>query len=258
MSDEHYDDDHIAFLEALWGEGYLSPGGAEEVARVLDGLDLSGRHILDIGCGAGGITVSLVRDHGAGKVTGIDVEAPACDAARARVEALGLSGRIAIRQVDPGPWPMLDLSFDMVFSKDSIIHIADKHALAAEAFRVLKPGGWFAASDWLMASSTPSDQMRAYIAKEGLGFEMASPARYVSALEAAGFTDIRLTNRNGWYLETARAEHAWLSGAGYDGLVARHGAPFIDDQIATWAMMIGVLESGEHCPHHIRARRPGN
>lgn len=30
-----YDDTAIRFLEALWGEGYLSPGGPEEVDRVL-------------------------------------------------------------------------------------------------------------------------------------------------------------------------------------------------------------------------------
>ena len=40
MSDSEflYDDLHIAFLEDLWGEGYLSPGGAEEAARVLEAL----------------------------------------------------------------------------------------------------------------------------------------------------------------------------------------------------------------------------
>ena len=39
---EEYPDALVEFLEVLWGEGYLSPGGAEEVARVLDGIDLSG------------------------------------------------------------------------------------------------------------------------------------------------------------------------------------------------------------------------
>ena len=52
-----YDDATVDFLEALWGEGYLSPGGPEEVARILAGLDLAGRIVLDIGCGSGGITV---------------------------------------------------------------------------------------------------------------------------------------------------------------------------------------------------------
>ncbi len=60
-----YDDLTVDFLEALWGDGYLSPGGPEEVARILAGLDLAGRTVLDIGCGSGGITVSLARDYGA-------------------------------------------------------------------------------------------------------------------------------------------------------------------------------------------------
>ena len=37
-TDQLYDNAHIAFLESIWGEGYLSPGGPDEVARVLQGL----------------------------------------------------------------------------------------------------------------------------------------------------------------------------------------------------------------------------
>ena len=44
-----YDEHAIAFLEELWGEGYLSPGGADEVDRVLAGIDLTNRSVLDIG-----------------------------------------------------------------------------------------------------------------------------------------------------------------------------------------------------------------
>ncbi len=57
-------------------------------------------------------------------------------------------------------------------------------------FRVLKPGGWFAASDWLMAhDDAPSPEMATYIALEDLDFAMASPARVIAAaLEAAGFS----------------------------------------------------------------------
>ena len=55
-----------AFLEDIWGDGFLSPGGAEEAARVLDGLDVAGKRVLDIGCGSGAIAVMLVQDMGAG------------------------------------------------------------------------------------------------------------------------------------------------------------------------------------------------
>src|SRR5690606_9272935 len=164
-----YDDATTEFLEALWGDGYLSPGGPEEVARILAGLDLVGRTVLDVGCGSGGITVALVRDHGAGKVVGIDVEAPVCAKARARAANDGLTERIEIREVRPGPFPLPDGSVDLVFSKDSIVHIPGKAALAAEAFRVLRPGGWFAASDWLIGhDGPPSPEMEHYIACEAL------------------------------------------------------------------------------------------
>ncbi len=253
-----YDDRHIAFLEALWGEGYLSPGGAAEVARVLAELDLSGMAALDIGCGSGGITVALARDYGAGRVTGIDVEVPVCAAARRRAEAAGLSDRVEIVQVEPGPLPFHDGAFDLVFSKDSIVHIPDKEALARDVFRVLKPGGVFAASDWLIGhDGPPSPEMEAYLKAEALDFGMASPARYKAALQAAGFESVTVTDRNPWYREVARAELARLEGPERATFESALGPEEIARQILTWKAMIVVLDKGEHRPSHLRARKPG-
>ena len=71
---ELYHEKLIGMLERVWGDGWLSPGGPGEIARLLEGLDLRGKSVLDIGCGAGGIDVLLVEAHGALYVTGIDVE----------------------------------------------------------------------------------------------------------------------------------------------------------------------------------------
>lgn len=253
-----YDAHEIAFLEAVWGEGYLSPGGPDEVDRTLAGLDLAGSTVLDIGCGAGGITVDLARRHGADRVIGIDVEGPVCEYARRRVERCGLSDRIEIRQVEPGPLPFEPSSFDVVFSKDSIVHIADKEGLAADVFRVLRPGGRFIASDWLIAhDGEPSAEMAAYLAAEDLDFGMASPGRYRTALVAAGFDEIELVDRNGWYRDVARDELDRLTGDERSAFEQLIGHDDLARQIAIWQAMVPVLESGEHCPHHIRARRPG-
>lgn len=252
-----YTDESIRFLETLWGEGYLSPGGADEVRAVLDGFDLSGCSVLDIGCGSGGITLGLARDHGADRVIGVDVEAPVLEQARRHASRQELSGHVEFMQVDPGPLPFADESFDIVFSKDSMIHIPDKEALFADVMRILKRGGWLVASDWMIAhDDEPSDQMKQYLEQEGLSFAMASPDRYRRALEGAGFIDVDLRNRNPWYREVARKELAALEGDLYERAAAAAGRETVDENIKTWRAMSVVLDSGEHCPHHLRGRKP--
>ena len=257
MSTEHYPPNLIAMLETIWGEGFLSPGGPEEVARVVGAHKLTGKTLLDIGCGAGGIDLALVRNHGAGFVLGIDVEDSVLDRARQLVSAADLADRIGLVKVSPGPLPFPPATFDVVFSKDSIVHIPDKHALMRHVFRVLRPGGWFVASDWLIGhDQTPSPEMAAYIAAEGLDFGMASPSRYLDALRSAGFVDVTAQSRNAWYRDQARIELARLQDAAGDAAARLVGRDFVNHNIAIWQRMIPVLDSGEHCPHHLFGRKP--
>lgn len=252
-----YEEDAIAFLETLWCDGYLSPGGPEEVRRVLDGLDLWGRTVLDLGCGSGGITLSLVEDYGAGRVVGVDVEEPVLRRARERVRTRRLSDQVEFMQIEPGPLPFADASFDVFFSKDAIVHVPDKEALFADAWRLLRPGGWLAASDWLIShDGEPSEEMRRYLDLEGLSFNMASPDRYHRALDEAGFVDVEVSNRNPWYRERARAELEAMRGPLYERLCEAAGRETVDHNIQTWTAMLTVLETGEHCPHHFRGRKP--
>ena len=254
---EHYADSYNRFLEAVWGEGYLSPGGPEEVSGLLSGLDLEGKQVLDIGCGSGGITVSLVTVYQATHVVGIDVEEPGCQSARDRAHRAGVADRVTIQQVVPGPIPFVDESFDIVFSKDSIVHIPDKYSLALDVHRLLLPGGWFVASDWLIGhDGEPSAEMKRYIQLEDLGFGMASPEHYRQALEQSGFVDIELINRNHWYREQARQEHARLTGDEKEKFVDILGQDELETMVETWQAMLVVLDTGEHCPHHLRARKP--
>ncbi|MCX7345006.1 MAG: methyltransferase domain-containing protein, partial [Alphaproteobacteria bacterium] len=144
--------------------------------------------------------------------------------ARSKVAAAGLEGRIGFAKVAPGPLPFPPACCDVAFSKASIVHIPDKHALAREVFRVLRPGGWFAASDWLIGhDGEPSPQMKEYIKAEGLDFGMASPARYRAALQDAGFSVIAITSRNAWYRDQARREVEAMRGPLYAQAAAELG-----------------------------------
>lgn len=256
MTEDHYPPRMIAMLEAVWGEGFLSPGGADEVARVIGDHDLRARSVLDIGCGAGGIDIALVRNHRAGYVCGLDVEDPVLTHARALVARVGLTDRIGLLKAAPGPLPFPPETFDVVFSKDSIVHIPDKAALMAEVFRVLKPEGWFLASDWLIGTDRISPLMADYIAAEGLDFGMATSARYLEAMAAAGFVDGKTTSRNEWYRLRAREELVRLQGETGAAAARQVGQDFVDLNIGIWSRMIPVLDSGEHCPTHLAARKP--
>lgn len=253
---EAYSPQLITLLEGVWGEGYLSPGGRDEVARILAGVDLTGSRVLDIGCGAGGIDIELITAFGCDHVTGVDVEAGVLRRARELVAAHSLADRIDLIQVDPGPLPFAADCFDVVFAKESFLHVEDKLCLMQDLYRLLKPGGYLLASDWLMATEQPSPQMSDYMAAEGLGFCMASARVLEQAMAAAGFIDVRITSRNAWYRQQAREElrelecaHATFSGdPGFRVFMAHN--------IELWKQMIGVLDSGEHCPSHLYARKP--
>ncbi len=252
-----YDDKMISFLEAVWGEGYLSPGGPDEVDRIVSGFDLRGKTVLDIGCGSGGITLHLARTQGPAKVIGFDVEAPVLEVARGRAEKDGLAEKVEFVQGTPGPLPFPDGIFDIVFSKDALIHIPDKNALFQDVFRLLRPGGWFAASDWLIGhDGEPTPEMRDYMAAEGLSFAMASPGRYLEAMKAAGFTEVTEISRNDWYRGVAREELARMEGPLYQQAVAAVGEEHLKWNIEIWRKMLVVLDSGEHRPTHLRGQKP--
>jgi ubiquinone/menaquinone biosynthesis C-methylase UbiE len=99
-----------------------------------------GQQILEIGCGTGNVTVSAKRSHPGVQFTGSDPDPRALD--RARRKARGLSGiRFERGYAQRLPYP--DGSFDRVLSSMMLHHLDEdtKAQAAAEAFRVLRPGG---------------------------------------------------------------------------------------------------------------------
>ena len=256
MTDKHveYGMAMVGALELIWGEGFLSPGGPEEVAATLAGRDIRGAEVLDIGCGIGGIDLLLVERFGAARVVGIDVAADNLALAARRATAKGLADRVSYKLIEakPGPLPFPSANFDVVYSKDALIHIPDKEALFADIHRLLRPGGRFIASDWLRVDDhSPSPAMERYVASEGLSFAMASPARYRRAMEGAGFRAIDIRDRNAWYAALARKELAAITGPLRAKLVELVGEEETEREAYIWSCMMPVLESGELRPTHL-------
>jgi len=253
-----YDEAMQALLQLLWGDGFLSPGGAAEVACLLEGSDLSGCAVLDLGCGLGAVDELLVTQHGARSVVGVDVDPGLLQTMTQRLRRAGLAERITTQCVRPGPLPLGAGTFDVVFSKDAIVQIPDKAAVFEDAYRLLRPGGWLIASDWLRGGSGPySAEMLEYFRLEGIAYNMASLPETVAALAQAGFVDIKAQDRAGWYRDLARREFAALAGELRSLVSARIGAARTEHFVNNWRQLVLVLERGDLRPTHLKARKPG-
>lgn len=250
-----------AFTDALqfsWGDGFLSPGGPAEVRALLTGHAIDGKKVLDIGSGLGGVDLLLVGEHGADHVTGIDVDTWLVDQARALADGKGLSRRIDYCHVEPGPLPFADTSFDVVFSKDAMIHIPDKRSLYAEVLRVLKPGGFFIASDWLFAAgAAASPAVKAWVKDNPLGFTFTTSQEAEAALYKAGFSNVKVVDRRIFLQALNREEIKLLEGPDRMKLAAIVGEELALDRLTSARGRQGALDSGDLIPSHLSARKPG-
>lgn len=255
ITDEgHYGPKQINLLKTIWGEGFLSPGGTDEIDEVMKGIDASGKVILDIGCGCGGAAIHLIKNHGAKSVLGIDTESLVIKRAEELAVKYNISSIAHFRCVKPGPLDISDESVDIVFSKEVFLHILNKDDLIKDIYRVLKPGGLVAVSDWMrIDDNPPSKQMQEYIAAEGLDMYMCSLKRYEQALKKAGFFDIAIKDRNAWYLGKAKKELATIEGSLNKQVINAIGPEETAGAIDIWKKLIGVLELGEHRPGYFKA-----
>jgi phosphoethanolamine N-methyltransferase len=258
LEDPGYPDESAGKLQMIWGDGFLSPGGPAEIARILGKINVAGLGILDIGSGAGGADVVLVRDHAARSVVGIDVSQDLVELATERARKLRLDDRIEYRLVQPGALPFPDASFGAVFSKDAIIHVADKAALYADIFRVLRPGGHLLISDWLRGDGASLDALvQEFVTASGHNFTMVSLSDMGKLVSSLGFSEVELDDRQAWYAAVAAEELAQLRGPLGTEMVERWGNEATQSEIEFWEVLVKALEGGALRPGHIRAAKPG-
>ena len=86
-------------------------------------LDRPGLRVLDIGCGWGGMALTLARDYGA-EVTGITLSKQQLDVARARAEAAGLSKQVRFELID---YRSVPFTFDRIVSVGMFEHVGINH-----------------------------------------------------------------------------------------------------------------------------------
>ncbi|WP_157932937.1 class I SAM-dependent methyltransferase [Roseovarius salinarum] len=252
----YYSDALIENLQMRWGAGFMSPGGADELVHMLRGVQVRGARLLDFGCGIGGYDALLAEVHDAAHVTGVDIDGASLAQAEERRVRRGLQDRLRFRQVTPGPLAFEDGSFDIVFSKDSIVDLPEKAPVFAEFHRLLAPGGHVVVGDWFRGAAPFTPEMRAWATDGNETYEMDTLDSAAAALRAAGFVSVETEDRNAWFREYARDEYERLKGPLYQVYVDRFGAAQARTSVENARVRALLADQGQLRPGHIRGRKP--
>ena len=154
--------------------------------EIIEALDPDAdSHVLDLGSGLGGPARTLVEVTGC-TVTGVDLTPDFCEVATALSEWTGLSGRTRFFVGDATATGLPDAAVDAAMTVHVAMNIADKPALYAEAFRVLRPGGRFVVYDVLQAEGGDVHYPVPWASDPSTSF-LATPEEMRQLLTAAGF-----------------------------------------------------------------------
>jgi SAM-dependent methyltransferase len=167
-----HDQDHFGGLaanDALAAAARLGPG--TRVADFCAGLGGPARYFAQV-CGA--------------DVTGIELTPARVAGAAELTRLVGLEDRVRVLHGDVAAVPLADRSMDAVISQEALLHVPDKGRAIAEAFRILRPGGRIAFTDWV--AHAPLSDADAALLWEGMAAQtLQSLASYRGLLETAGF-----------------------------------------------------------------------
>ncbi len=180
-------------------------GGAAATQRLAGVLaPRSGDRILDVGCGMGGPARMLAALKGC-KVTGIDLASHFIENAIYFAELTGQSEEVDFLQGSALALPFADRMFDGAWHLHVSMNVADKRAMYAEIYRVLKPGARLAIHDPLRGAKCDVAFPVPWAVTAQSSF-LNTREEMLACLEASGFEDLEVCDATAeglaWYAET--------------------------------------------------------
>ncbi len=137
----HASEAHSQFCENAFGLDLCQEGqmDMDSVHDLLDRLNLkTGQRVLDLGCGAGGIS-EYISDQTGTHVTGIDYSNTAISVAKSRTE--NKNSQLKFIEADLNKLELEPHSYDAAVSIDSIYWVHDTVDVLQRIVETLKPGG---------------------------------------------------------------------------------------------------------------------
>ncbi len=151
-----------------------------------------GDTVVDLGSGAGNdCFVARAETGETGKVIGIDFTEAMIEKARINADKLGFNN-VEFRQGDIEQMPVSSNVADVIVSNCVLNLVPNKHAVFAEIYRVLKPGGHFSISDIVLTGALPEKIKSAAEMYAGCVASAIDKDEYLSYISKVGFINMRL------------------------------------------------------------------
>ncbi|CAN4086614.1 unnamed protein product [Withania somnifera] len=192
----------ILRYERVFGQGFVSTGGLETTKEFVAMLDLQpGQKVLDVGCGIGGGDFYMAEKYDV-HVVGIDLSINMISFALER--AIGLKCAVEFEVADCTKKTYPNGTFDVIYSRDTILHIQDKPALFRSFYKWLRPGGKVLISDYCKRARLASEEFAGYIKQRG--YDLHDVEAYGQMLRDAGFHDVVAEDRTKQFIEVLQKE----------------------------------------------------
>lgn len=207
---------YLAFWDSsgVLHTGYFAGDGDEDywaaAARTTDvligdaSLDESS-YVLDVGCGCGNFLTEVAKRVGC-RGEGLDLSRERIGFARASLAAQNQERKLGIefRVGSATRMPYDDGTFSHVVSQDALCLVPDKPRTHTEMFRVLRPGGLLAFSDFLQPREEVSERAREHVFDRVRWNSGYSFLGYQSALADVGFEILLARNLESHIRQTYR------------------------------------------------------
>lgn len=212
-----------------------------------------GDHILDIGCGVGGPARYIAQRFGC-RVSGLDITEPYVQAANKLTALLRMEGQVQVLLGDGQKLPYGDACFDGAYALHVTMNVADRPRFFAEAWRVLRPGAFFALTEHgLGPEGSPHHPVP--WSEDGSGAYLVTPQQTQALLQGAGFTGIEVEEAGAKYLAGYKravqlAERGQLPPLGVHLLMG-------ENAVLKMSNAARNIEEGRTRPIEVICRKPG-
>ncbi|CAL8357074.1 unnamed protein product [Merluccius merluccius] len=189
--------------EKIFGAGYISTGGFSTTKEFVDLLNLKpGQKVLDVGCGMGGGAFYMAKTFGV-EVLGLDLSENMIEIAMERAidEKLPM---VHFELADATKRSFEEGSFDVIYSRDTILHIDDKLALFKRFHSWLRPGGQLLISDYCCGEKPWTPSFQEYVQQRG--YILYTVKQYGEVIEEAGFCSVRAEDRTARLIQATQTE----------------------------------------------------